>query len=282
MTSFKISQSLIDLYAAGPSQAKRDRAQYLHKEIRARLSSLWNTFLQGSYRNATATAYINDVDVVALRQFREAPESDAAWQGFFDDIVSELQTGPRLGTLHRGDKCITLITYDINVDIVPAVHTGDATKDPIHIYSRRARRERANWPRDQITNGQVRNLLTDDAYKPTVRMLKRWARQYEDSPKTSPGFYIECAAYAVPSSVFDEDLPLSLAAVAVEICKWSTSTRIPTVGGGKDILVPGEWAPDDFLTFQRRLQSDVERMLKALKATSQADADFWWKRVFGD
>ena len=65
----KISKRLIDHYAAGPSPTRTSQVKRLHENIRAALE-IWgnknfDTFLQGSYRNGTAIADINDVDIVA-------------------------------------------------------------------------------------------------------------------------------------------------------------------------------------------------------------------------
>ncbi|GLD02266.1 hypothetical protein Mkiyose1088_41320 [Mycobacterium kiyosense] len=57
---------------------------------------------------------------------------------------------------------------------------------------------------------------------------------------------------------------------------------IMSVAGDKDILVPAEWAPDDFEAFQRRLKSDTTYVLDAIRADSQAEADRLWKLAFGD
>jgi hypothetical protein len=67
--TYRISQSLIDKYSAGPSAARISTVKRLHENIRDALD-IWgeqkfDTFLQGSYRNNTAIADINDVDIVA-------------------------------------------------------------------------------------------------------------------------------------------------------------------------------------------------------------------------
>jgi tRNA nucleotidyltransferase (CCA-adding enzyme) len=65
-----ISQYLIDQYAAGSSSTRITAVKSLHENVRKALAeaadSQFDTFLQGSYRNNTAIADINDVDIVAL------------------------------------------------------------------------------------------------------------------------------------------------------------------------------------------------------------------------
>ncbi len=43
--------------------------------------------------------------------------------------------------------------------------------------------------------GDERELRS--SYKPTVRLFKRWMRQYMDQGKMAPSFYIECAVHNV-------------------------------------------------------------------------------------
>jgi hypothetical protein len=54
-------------YEATPTQTTVDVVKSLHTNIRAALGSSYETFLQGSYKNDTATGAL-DVDIVALRK----------------------------------------------------------------------------------------------------------------------------------------------------------------------------------------------------------------------
>src|SRR4051812_9654754 len=83
--------------------------------------------------------------------------------------------------------------------------------------------------------------MTKDAHKATVRLFKRWTRQYKWM--TAPSFYIECAVHSVPNDAFDTYLPLSFCGVAVKLLEYTHLTRIPSVAGDKDILVTGD--PDE-------------------------------------
>jgi hypothetical protein len=74
-----ISQSLIDRYSAGPSASKVTQVANLDN-YPGRARDNYDTFLQGSYRNGTAIADINDVDIVARRRRTNAPLSAATWE----------------------------------------------------------------------------------------------------------------------------------------------------------------------------------------------------------
>jgi hypothetical protein len=280
----RISQSLIDRYSAGPSASRTEAAKKLHTSIRKALGTIiWDTFLQGSYRNSTATSQMKDVDIVALRRLRSGYQSPSAWEEFFEEVVETLRSSPMVGgTPFLHDKCIRLIGAPLHADIVPAVPAGDSDEDPINIYSRRNEATQPNYPRDHYRNGSIKNLLTDNNYKPTVRLMKRWATQWDDCDEVSPSFYIECAVHQVPNKAFNDYLPLSFLGVGLEICEWGTDTVINSVAGDKDILVQGEWKPSEFTRFQNRLFEDMKRVLKAIEATSAFSANWWWKRAFGE
>jgi hypothetical protein len=281
----KISQSLIDRYAAGPSAARRKAVKQLHENLRIALE-VWGdkefeTFLQGSYRNDTAIADINDVDIVALHMPSRSPSTHAEWQSLFDRVARIIRSTKLVtGSVRLGDKCVK---YEgaLKADVVPAIRGAVLSSiDPVTIYSRSGRSERPNHPRDHYANGVRKQKATNDAYKPTVRLFKRWVRQYPTL--NAPSFYVECAVHSVPSSEFNAYLPLSLASVALKLCGYSKYEYVPSVAGDKDILVDSEWRPSDFEKFQAKLLSDAKLVLDAMKANSASEADRLWRLAFGD
>lgn len=284
--TYRISNGLIDRYSAGPSPSRVSQVKRLHEGVRAALENWgdkkFDTFLQGSYRNGTAIADINDVDVVALYDPWSSPASDSNWLWLFNHVAGILRTTSMVsGSVKLGAKCVKL-EGALNADIVPAIsRTTYSSVDPVMIYSRRAKTERPNFPRTHYSNGLTKQQATRDAYKPTVRLFKRWVRQYAAS-LNAPSFYIECTVHSVTSSAFNTYLPLSFASVAAEILGYTRLTRVPSVAGDKDILTSSEWAPGDFEQFQAKLAPDVKLVVDAMQASTQTEADRLWKLAFGD
>ena len=278
-----ISGSLIDRYSAGPSKERSRQVKSMHEAIRKALdesSFSYETFLQGSYRNDTAIADINDVDIVALRKYSSAPQSHDDWFWDFNQIVNTLRDSWRIsGTVRRGDKCVT-VSSTVKADVVPSLNSGDWEKDPTVMYSIRDRSERKNYPRRHYRNGVKKQEATDQAYKATVRLFKRWIRQY--SSLFAPSFYIESVVHSVSSVWFDSYLPRSFRDVSRRISEYPTSKVIYTVAGDKDILVPSEWPASDFVKFQEKLRSDATLVTSAMGATTVSEADRLWKLAFGD
>lgn len=258
----------------------------MHESIRAALENSGNkdfdTFLQGSYRNGTAVADINDVDIAALYDPWASPQPHSRWLWLFDHVAAILRNSTLSCpvTVSLGDKCIKL-DGALKADIVPAISkSAYSSTDPIMIYSRRKRADRANYPRTHYRHDVRKQSDTNDTYKPTVRLFKRWARQYDTL--TAPSFYVECAVHSVPSSEFDTYLPLSFASVAVNLLSYTRRTTIPSVAGDKDILVSSEWDANDFEDFQSRLRRDVRLVFAAMQASTVEDADRLWRLTFGD
>lgn len=283
--TYKISQSWIDTYSAGPSTSKTRQVKNFQENVRSALEDWgdrkFDTFLQGSYRNGTAIADINDVDIVALYDPWSSPASHADWTWLFNHIADILRkTSLVEGVVSLGDKCVKL-KGPLKADIVPAIsRTRYSSTDPILIYSRGDREERRNYPRTHYSNGVTKQSNTGDSFKPTVRLFKRWARQYRSL--IAPSFYIECAVHSVPKTAFNSYLPLSFAAVGAALMKYTASTVIKSVAGDKDILLSSEWNYADFQEFQRLLTGDVKRVLDAMQASSTVEANQKWRLAFGD
>src|SRR6266542_2210821 len=232
-----ISQSLIDRYSAGPSTSKTTQVANLQTTIREVLGDDYDTFLQGSYRNGTAIADINDVDIVARRKATNAPLSAATWESLFNTIAS---------------------------------------------WSRLQKRQRPNYPRTHYDNGVNKHSATSEAFKPTVRLFKRWARQYSSLAETAPSFYIECAVHAVSNGKFSTYLPLSFSEVGREICGLARSMVVYSVAGDKAELVKDEWHPDKFEAFQTTLVPDLRYVVRAMNASTMEEANRLWKLAFGE
>ncbi|MFD4192865.1 nucleotidyltransferase family protein [Amycolatopsis thermoflava] len=283
--TYKIAQSAIDLYATGPSQTRTSAVKNLHENIRSALN-IWadnkfDTFLQGSYRNNTAIADINDVDIVALYDPWQSPVAASDWEKIFQRIAYILrETTLVSGAVSIGDKCIKF-EGELKADIVPAVSIKPySSTDPIMVFSRKEGRERENFPRQHYSNGVAKQDRSNDCYKATVRLFKRWVRQYPTL--NAPSFYIECAVHSIPDARFDSYLPMSFLLTGAKILDYTRSTVIMSVAGDKDVLVPGEWHPSDFADFQDRLSGDLVRVSKAMEATSTAEANRLWRSAFGD
>lgn len=286
-----ISDALVTRYAAAPSTAKIDEAKSLREDVKQALGSGYQVFLQGSYRNTTGVADLNDVDIVALSTTVHStvgqgpPAYPVSWDEIFSRVERALNSHWRFtGRVSRGDKCVKVAT-DLALDVVPAIYRHDPDTDPIEVYSFREGSRRDNYPRDHWRNGVAKNNAsrTNGAFKPTVRLFKRWARNVLSDPKVAPSFYIECAVQHVLDAKFNAYLPLSFVAVGLYLIQDVTrNTVVYSVAGDKDILVSTEWRPDRFERFQRELTPSVIAAGEALSATPATEANRLWRKAFGE
>jgi hypothetical protein len=273
-------------FAAPPPDSTIQRASSLHQNVRALIpDDTCSTFLQGSYRNGTALADINDVDVVVL--FRGIERSwwwpNYDWEQLFAWLHSHISKDPRYaGKVSIRDKCLTIDT-GVNVDIVPAIHDGDPDRDPIWICSRSASAERRNWPREHFSTCTGKNARTDGMFKRSVRLMKRWARCHFGGTKVAPSYYIESLLHSLPDEAFCPSLAVSFCTVADAVRSahgFSGWTSVDRAGGEGDLLAADEWGNDEFLAFRKRLYESREHAAVALSESDVQRAKAAWRRAF--
>jgi len=283
-----VDLDFVERFAYGPPESTIQRAVSLHQNLRAMLpEEHFLTFLQGSYRNGTALADINDVDVVVV--YRGVERSgwfpDYSWAQIFDVLRQRLNADSRYaGKITLRDKCLNIGT-GINLDVVPAIHDGTPGSDPIWIYSRSQETERRNWPRQHHERCTAKNTRTRGAFKRTVRLLKRWSRCHFGASRVAPSYYVECLLYSLPDKAFEEDSlarSFCLVANAVDSAyrdKWWPV--LPRVGGeGDDLLGSKEWSIEAFVAFQQALYASREHAMVALTEESPQRAKAAWRRAF--
>jgi hypothetical protein len=297
MVSHLIPGAAVARYIASPSDTTSDTTvaavKSLHETIRSVLGANYETFLQGSYRNDTGVADLNDVDIVAVRKStvstvftpNTSVTNSVTWGQIFDEAQAKLESSPHYrGKTEIGDKCITVHT-GFKADVVPAVRIGDDYQtDPIAIYSFREAVERQNYPRIHAAKNTDKHQRTDSAYKPAVRMFKRWARNWFSGTDTAPSFYVECLIHHVPDDQFHS---ADMAATFFLVGYWiqenvSTTSLVPSVAGDKDILVEAEWPSASFISFENQLSLSVGNVARALQAQTPEEATTYWRRAFNE
>jgi len=289
MAASYLPADFVARYARPPSETTVERAISVHQSVRSLLDdSEYATLLQGSYKNDTALWDMNDVDIVAVSKnlvsthfTGNTPTNGVPWADIFSRIEQKLQADGRYqGKWTREDKCIRLNT-GVKIDIVPAVRIGEATLDPIAIYSFRTGRERKNWPRSHFDAGAAKSGRTNGAFKQAVRLFKRWARCWFSERKTAPSYYLECLVYAQPDATFSGDLARDFVSVAGSVAQvrhgYSTLSRL---AGEGNLLSAEEWGVAEFQKFQQSLQRAFSHAQAAIAAYSESSARASWVAAF--
>jgi hypothetical protein len=285
-----LDAEFVSRFAAPPSKTTVDSAISAHTNIRALLDDTkYATTLQGSYKNDTALADMNDVDICAVdralvsRQFSRSAGSGpgVAWDEIFGRIERVLQGSHHYaGKWKREDKCIRVNTQ-IRVDIVPAVRVVDAAQDPIAIYSFSKGAERLNWPRGHYEGAAAKSGRTNGNFKQTVRLFKRWSRCWFQGTKVAPSYYLECALHSCEDHQFTGDLAADFERLAGRLTSFSYGTsKVPRIAGEGDLLSPGEWTSENFTRFQTQLRSSLGQVRAARTSWDSASARRFWISAF--
>jgi hypothetical protein len=286
----QIPEQAAKRYESAPPQSTVEAVKRLHTTIRDILGSSYETFLQGSYKNDTASNDL-DVDIVAIRKGTTSsvftgisPINPISWGTIFGEVRSRLEiSGYYRGKTRTNDKCITIATQ-FTADVVPAVQIADLNSDPIAIFSRREGKERRNFPRLHYANGVEKHARSGQLFKPTVRMFKTWARNHFPSDGlVAPSFYLESLVYNFDDTAFLRDPVERFVHIASAIVGLSyASQRIMTVAGDKDVLFESEWPKAQFERFQAELRSSVAEVQAGIGALTSSEAVRRWYRAFNE
>lgn len=292
MANHKIPTHLIDPLTSSPSPSKITQVATLQNYIQELLEDTHHTFLQGSYKNGTAISDINDVDIVAVRKTTFSSvhssrrfSSSISWDSIFSEIEQKLRGQRRYQwTIERGDKCIK-ITGAFNADVVPAVQISDDPKiDPVAVYSMRTGVEKMNKPRTHYDNGVVKQQVTKETYKPTVRMFKNWVKNHFHDSDTISSFKMEAFVHAMPPDKFYNDYAGTFCLVGSAILdKWDRQlgqfSYTPSVCGVENIIEG--WSVVDQQNFLNQLLESSGHALDAYNAPTISEAEQKWRLALG-
>ena len=289
-----IPNGQIEKIRTAPSATKISEASNLHNYIQEMLCDSHHTLLQGSYKNDTSISDINDVDVVAIRiNTISGPFSPASgtsngkisWDNIFLEIENKLRNQNKYKwTVVRDDKCIKVKRNGILADVVPAVKVHDShLEDPISIYSFKKGTEKINYPRTHYKNGVEKNRLTNNNYKPVVRMFKNWVKNHFSNSVPVSSYQIESLVYNASNDTFYDDHVLSFIFVSDYIVKRLNQrdllpTKITSVCGSEDITA--SWDRNDRNLFKTKLSESLSYALEAYKAKTIQSAEIKWRLAF--
>ncbi|NNC68596.1 MAG: nucleotidyltransferase [Gammaproteobacteria bacterium] len=197
----------------------------------------YNIYLQGSYKNSTNTRGDSDVDVVleftstfysnkselslADRLEYEEYHSNAKYSlsDYKLAVIETLENYYGKLNVKVGSKSIKVIGGNgrLDADVVCC-----ATYRKYNSFGKNNRRDYVegiifwdgsgnkviNFPNKHFRHGATKNSLSNNNYKPTVRMVKNIkSKLVADSTIISglaPSYFIECLLYNVPASVYKE------------------------------------------------------------------------------
>jgi hypothetical protein len=278
----------VEKHTKGISSSKRSQVAALQSHIQEILGDTHHTFLQGSYKNDTSTSDINDVDIVAVRKTTYSSvhkdrvfSSSIPWETIFSEVEQKLRNQTLYKwTVEVQDKCIEVRTANFKADVVPAVQINDdILLDPIAIYSFKTGIEKKNSPRTHYKNGVAKHAVTQERYKPVVRMFKNWAANHfgDDQPLSS--YQIESLVHSAPEDNFSDDHVLSFVMVSLHILELlDKNIPILSVCGGEDITQNWDFHKREL--FKKTLLKSFQDAYAGYKSTTGHDALIRWNSAF--
>jgi hypothetical protein len=182
--------------------------------------TIYEVFLQGSYKNDTNLRQDSDVDVVvrldtniqpkiASLTGSELEENEAhkiahgKWKSFRAQVFKAL-TSVYDADVTTGRKTITLKKGKLqaSADVVVTIQCGDG----IAIYIPDEHRWAVSYPKQRYKHGVSKEEATQSRYKRTIRMFKAARKQLVKSHLIKSGlassYYIECLMSNVPDRLF--------------------------------------------------------------------------------
>lgn len=272
-----ISNTLIDKYSSGPTEATENGLQTTRDNIVKLLGSNYDVFLQGSYKNDTAIYDINDIDIVAVR-ISNVPH---LWEDIFDDIQAKVSSFAFYrGKVTKGNKCVKLVLQNKKVDVVPAVRqdvyngSRNSFDEPIQVFDRAKQVVIHNYPKTHYDNGAKKNKSTNGNYKKCVRLMKNFVKNHNGTD-TAPSFYLECLIYSYSDASFAKN---SLIESFYFICNHIANAtdfnvNFKSVAKDKTTISNTEWSNVNFIKFRNYLKSKLPYLQNAVNARNTTDAD---------
>ena len=252
-------------------------------------------FLQGSYRQQTATYSINDVDIVALCElWYPAATGVGSSTVYYRDDIFRIIAAPLLADLRYRDKvrygpgsmCIK-VDLGIKVEILPVVfkaENNDPQKEPFCLY----RPEKGTWEdgyaryHQQCLSWKNNQDKTRGNFIPAVKVFKHLRSQFK---LDSVSFHIECFLHALPGALFvgnpaDYLLALCNHIAATPVNVWYASV-CKTPCGDRDIFTPSEWSLENWTQFYNVIEIGARCARLANESTRLSGAIEAWQIILG-
>lgn len=211
-----------------------------HTSIRKALTNYkgWNQgtvfdmFLQGSYKNATNLRRDSDVDLVVQLSAKVRPrivetvgrrlEQDQShitayrkWQSFRDQIMNALRATYGTKSVISGRKSVKIAkgTIPASADVVVTLQCENG----LAFFLPDEHRWVVSYPQQHYEKGLHKEEATNNRYKRVIRMFKAARNHLIDKNEiqndTAPSYFIECLLFNVPDELYRQRLVQSYSGI---------------------------------------------------------------------
>src|SRR3989442_7005460 len=185
---------------------------------------------QGSYHNRTNVRTDSDVDVRVVCSdsiFFDVPQgktpadfgistpADYSFPQFKNDVEAALVSYFGRNFVTRGNKAFDIQEnpYRVDADAVPCFkyvrYQANGERPTGTAFLAAGDKRIINWPDQNYENGVAKNEVTNQRFKPVVRILKRLRNEMDAeniaAAKPIPSFLIECMVWNVSNEGFGHD-----------------------------------------------------------------------------
>lgn len=193
-------------------------------------SNLIDFFGQGSYANDTNVKNNSDIDINVMYYGcyyhsdipKNTKEEDFnlgttpcfySYKEFKNDVEQALINYFGRKKVNRKNKCISVDTYDIDVDVVPTwkYKRFDSKYNIIEgvtLFTDNTNQQIINYPKQHIENGKNKNFHTHKRFKWLTRIYKRIRYEMIDDRipinNNITSFLLECLVWNVPNDIFND------------------------------------------------------------------------------
>jgi len=251
-------------------------------------------FLQGSYKQQTATYTINDVDIVVLCRLWYSDAETATRSTWNRDKIFATIAAPLRDDYRYSDKILCKSTsmcikvdLGIRVEILPVVYKSgnrDPEYEPFCLYRPESGRWEDGYARYHQRYLSDKNgvMRTGQKFVPMIKVLKHIRSRYGVK---AVSFHIECLLYNLPDALFRGNpadyIAATLAHIAATPAKIWYSRRMPTPVGERDIFAEREWSWESWTAFHKLIAKLANSAQAAARAFDRETAITAWQEVLG-
>lgn len=250
-------------------------------------------FLQGSYRNETATYTINDVDIVALCELQYPGSGNGP--GWSRDQIFNTVAAPLLGDYRYRDRvryhgqsmCIKL-DVEPRIEILPVVYkagNSNPSYEPFMLYRPRNHQWEDGYARyhRQWISLKNRAERTANNFVPAIKVLKHLRARFE---LDAVSFHIECLLFSLPDDLFlggpADYIPNMLGYIASSSASSWYGKVLWTPCQDRDIFVSSEWSRESWDVFHDHCTAWHECAVAASQAKDAEEAIRFWQLLLGE
>jgi hypothetical protein len=251
-------------------------------------------FLQGSFKQQTATYSINDVDLVVLCNLWY-PGAGGNVRSYGRDEIFQIVAAPLLAdgrycsrVFYGPTSMCIKVDLGIKVEILPVVFkagTNDWQAEPFVLYRPEKRQWEDGYARLHQQHLTEKNHVqrTNGNFIPAVKVFKHLNTSWKLG---AVSFHIECLTYSLPDYMYwgspADYIGALCGAVAETDAATSYQKGLLTPCRERNIFAPGEWGSEQWSFFHKACTVCAKGARVAREVADRTTAIECWRTILGE